>query len=57
MGPQKDPAARDAKNQTAILRAEADELRTLPVSDAAQMTKVKRAEQEHRRQQVAERQR
>lgn len=49
--------ARQAKTQGAALRAEADELRTLPVNEAAQLIEAKRAEQDHTRQQAAERER
>ena len=38
--------ARDAKNQVAMLRAEADELRNLPVNDVARLIEAKRADQE-----------
>lgn len=48
-------AARDAKNQAAMLRAEADELRSLPINDAARQIEAKRTEQETQRQQGAER--
>lgn len=40
-----------------MLRAEVDELRSLPVTDAAQLIKAKRAEQEQRSQPLAERER
>ena len=50
-------AARDAKTQAAMLRAEADELRALPVNDAARLIETKRTEQERERQRVAERER
>ncbi|KAB1641609.1 AAA family ATPase [Gulosibacter chungangensis] len=46
---------RDAKTQAAMLRTEADELRALPVNDAARLIEAKRAGQEQRRQQMAER--
>ncbi|RUP84433.1 MULTISPECIES: MobF family relaxase [unclassified Kocuria] len=47
--------AHDAKNRAALLRSEADELRVLPITDAAQRIEAKRAEQEHARQRAAER--
>ncbi|WP_193095616.1 MobF family relaxase [Brevibacterium sp. FME17] len=50
-------AARDATTQAAMLRAEADELRNLPVNDAARLIEAKRAEQKNQRQQVAQRER
>lgn len=50
-------AARGAKTQVVMLYVEADELRDLPVNDAARQIEAKRAEQEHQRQQTAERQR
>lgn len=45
--------AQDAKNRAALLRSEADELRGLPITDAAQRIEAKRAEQEHARQRAA----
>lgn len=39
----------------AIATADADELRNLPVTDAARRIKAKRAEQEHSRQKAAQR--
>ncbi len=47
--------ARDARARAALARAEADELRVLPISEAAQLIDAKRAEQERMRQQVARR--
>lgn len=41
-------AARDAKARAAMLRAEADELRSLPANDAARQIEAKRAEHEAR---------
>lgn len=48
-------AARDARARAALTRAEADELRSLPVNDAAERIEAKHAEQEHLRQQTAKR--
>ena len=48
-------AARDARAQAAATRAEANELRSLPINDAERRIETKRAEQEHTRQQAAER--
>ncbi|WP_417555548.1 MobF family relaxase [Microbacterium sp.] len=48
-------AARDARAHAAMIRAEVDELRSLPINDAARRIEVKRAEQEHARQRTAER--
>ena len=48
-------AARDARARAALTRAEADELRSLPVNDAAKRIETKRAGQEHLRQQAAKR--
>lgn len=45
---------RDARTRAAMLRAEADELRALPVNDAARLIEARRADQEKQRQQVAE---
>ena len=45
--------AHDAKNRAALLRSEADELRALPITDAAHLIEAKRAEQEHARQRAA----
>ncbi|QIN30432.1 MobF family relaxase [Brevibacterium luteolum] len=47
--------ARDARAKAALTRAEADELRSLPATDAAKRIEAKRAEQEHLRQQAAKR--
>ncbi|WP_436327146.1 MobF family relaxase [Brevibacterium sp. FAM 27836] len=47
--------ARNARARAALTRAEADELRSLPITDAAKRIEVKRAEQEHIRQQAAKR--
>lgn len=47
--------AREARNRAAQTRAEADELRSLPITDAAKRIEAKRAEQEHLRQQAAKR--
>ena len=47
--------AHDAKNRAALLRSEADELRALPITDAAHLIEAKRAEQERARQRAAER--
>ncbi len=41
--------AHDARTRAAVIRAEADELRSLPVTDAAQRIKTKHAEQEQMR--------
>lgn len=49
--------ARDARTQAAVARAEADELRSLPITEAAPLIQAKRAEQEHARQRAAERSR
>ena len=48
--------ARDARARAALLRAESEELRTLPVSDAAKLIETKRAEQELAQRQVEQRQ-
>lgn len=48
-------AARDARTKAALTRAEADELRSLPVNEAAERIETKRAEQEHLRQQATKR--
>ena len=50
-------AARDARTHAAVLRAEADQLRNLPVSDAARLIEAKRADLDQQRRQVAERER
>lgn len=47
--------ARDARARAATTRAEADELRGLPITDAARRIEAKRADQEHARQRAAER--
>ncbi|WP_448390592.1 MobF family relaxase [Microbacterium aurum] len=47
--------AREARNRAALTRAEADELRGLPVNGAAKRIEANRAEQEHLRQQAASR--
>ena len=47
--------ARDARAKAALTRAEADELRSLPIIDAAKRLDAKRAEQERLRQQAIER--
>ena len=47
--------ARDTRNRAAMTRAEADELRSLPVNEAAERIEAKRAEQEQARQRAAER--
>ncbi|WFP16593.1 MobF family relaxase [Citricoccus muralis] len=47
--------AQDARTRAALIRAEADELRSLPVTEAAERIEAKRAEQEHARQRAAER--
>ncbi|MFV4913123.1 AAA family ATPase [Microbacterium lacticum] len=46
--------ALDARTRAALIRAEADELRSLPVGDAAQRIEAKRAEQERTRQRGAQ---
>lgn len=47
--------ARDARAQAVATRAEADELRNLPINDATRRIEAKRAEQEHARRRTAER--
>ena len=47
--------AHDARTRAAILRAEADELRSLPVTDAVKLIEAKRTEQEQTRQRAAQR--
>jgi hypothetical protein len=47
--------ALDAKNRAALLRSEVDELRALPVNDAARRIETKRAEQAQLRRHEAER--
>ncbi len=48
-------AARDALARATLARAEADELRSLPIDDAARRIETQRAEREQRRQRVAQR--
>ncbi|WP_424806518.1 MobF family relaxase [Rhodococcus sp. 27YEA15] len=48
-------AARESSARAALVRAEADELRSLPVADAARRVEARRAEQEQLRQQAAQR--
>lgn len=43
--------------RAALIRAEADELRTLPIAEAAQRIETKNAEREHRRQEAVGRER
>ncbi len=47
--------ARDSRARAALARAEADELRDLPINDAARRIEGKRAEQEQTRRRAAER--
>lgn len=47
--------AHDARTRAALIRAEADELLSLPVTEAAERIEAKRADQEHARQRAAER--
>ena len=47
--------AREARNRAALTRAEADELRNLPTTEAAERIEAKRAEQEYARERAAER--
>ncbi|WP_238399901.1 MobF family relaxase [Kocuria marina] len=49
--------AKDARTRAALIRAEADELRRLPVADAARRIEAKRDEHEKQRQQAAQRER
>ncbi|WP_442329775.1 MobF family relaxase [Brevibacterium linens] len=49
--------AHDAKNQAALLRSEADELRALPINDAARLIETKHAAQEQARERAAQRER
>ncbi|MCT2974806.1 TrwC relaxase [Propionibacterium freudenreichii] len=49
--------ARDARARAALIRAEADELRSLTAVDAAQLIEAKRAEQEQTKRQAAWRER
>lgn len=46
-----------ARTRAALIRAEADELRTLPIAEAAQRIETKNAEREHRRQEAVGRER
>ena len=50
-----DRQAHDAKNRAALLRSEADELRALPVNDAAHLIEAKQGERENQKRQAAER--
>ncbi|WP_454114990.1 MobF family relaxase [Microbacterium lacticum] len=50
-------AARDAFTRATLARAEADELRSLPVGDAARRIEAQRAEQEQTRQRATQRER
>ena len=47
--------AHDAKNRVVLLRSEADELRALPISDAAHVIEAKQGERENQKRQAAER--
>ncbi|MFL0578865.1 MobF family relaxase [Dietzia sp. 179-F 9C3 NHS] len=47
--------AHDAKNRAALLRSEAEELRALPVNDAAHLIEAKQAERENQNRRTAER--
>lgn len=47
--------AHDAKNRAALLRSEVDELRALPINDAAHLIEAKQAERENQNRQTAER--
>ncbi|WP_259342681.1 MobF family relaxase [Corynebacterium falsenii] len=47
--------AHDAKNRATLLRSEADELRALPISDAAHLIETKHAAQDQARQDATER--
>ena len=49
--------AHDARGRATLIRAEADELRGLPVAEAARSIEATRAEQEQARQQAAQRER
>ncbi|UOR02461.1 AAA family ATPase [Leucobacter allii] len=49
--------ARKARARAAMNRAEADQLRTLPVKDAARVIEIMRVEREHARQQTEQRRR
>ena len=48
-------SARDARTRAAMIRAEANELRSLPVNDAARLIDAKSAEEESQQQRAAER--
>ncbi len=48
-------SAHDARARVALARAQADELRSLPINDAARLFEAKRAEQEQTRRQTARR--
>lgn len=48
-------SAADARTRAALVRAEADEFRSLPVTDAAQRIEARGAEQEQTRQHAAQR--
>ena len=50
-------AARDALARATLARTEANELRSLPISDAARLIEAKRAEKEQARQRAAQRER
>lgn len=52
-----DRQARDAKNRAAATRAEADELRSLPITEAARLIETKHAAQEQARERAAQRER
>lgn len=47
--------APDARAQAALTRAEADQLRALPINEAARCIEAKQTEQEHQQRQTAER--
>lgn len=47
----------DRRSHAAVHRAEADQLRNLPVSDAARLIEAKRADLDQQRRQVAEQER
>nr|WP_225752432.1 hypothetical protein [Pseudoclavibacter sp. Marseille-Q3772] len=53
--PNPERQAHDAKNRAALLRSEADELRSLPINDAAHLIETKHAAQEQARQDATER--
>ncbi len=50
-----DRNAQDARARAALARAEANELRSLPVNEAARRIEAKRSEREQTRQRVAQR--